>query len=388
MNTRPISVTLILMTACYLCLLSACSGKTADNGAETVQAVTITKPEKRKFSRSFDTASVAVAERTAYINPKVAAVIKSFAVKEGDHVKAGSILARLDGSDYEIALNAAKAQLAAAEAGVMQAEAAFAKISADYERFQKLHESGSVSESEFEQVKTGYKQAEAGLAAAKAQRGMAQSAVDGNLKQLGYTSITAPFSGYIASRNGEIGEMASPASPRPMFEIVQSDSLKIHIFISELEMRDVAKDTVAKVLFDAYPDREVIARVNLINSKVDPTTKSVKVELAVENRDHFFKPGMTVRVRFTLPEREYMVVPRNAVFTRDNEAGIVYVKDAEDRVFTREISMGGAVEGYTIVEKGIEGNEDIVVGGGRRLEEGQKVKVVGPGTVVAGEVKK
>jgi len=329
-----------------------------------------------------------MAERSAYINPKVAAVIRSFAVKEGDFVKAGALLAQLDASDYEIALSAAKAQLAAAEAGVMQAEAAFAKIRADHERFKALKQEGSVSESEFEQVESGYKQVEAGLAAAKAQRSMAQSALDGNLRQLSYTSITAPFSGYIASRNGEIGEMASPASPRPMFEIVQTDTLKINIFISELEMRSIAKDTVAKVFFDAFPDKEKTAKVNLINSKVDPTTKSVKVELAMDNRDHFFKPGMTVRVRFTLPEKEYLVIPRNAVFTRDNEAGIVYVKNGEDRVFTKEIFMGDAVEGYTIVEKGLEGNEEIVVGGGRRLEEGQKVKVVGPGTVVAGEVAK
>jgi len=379
---------LTLMTACGFFLFLSCSGKPEGNGAEAVQAVTITKPEKKKFSRSFDTAAVAMAERSAYINPKVAAIIRSFRVKEGDFVKEGALLAQLDGSDYEIAVNASRAQLAAAEAGVMQAEAAFAKISADFERFKALKQNGSISASDFEQMEAGYKQTEAGLAAAKAQRGMAQSALDGNLRQLGYTALIAPFTGYIATRNGEIGEMAAPASPRPMFEIVQSDTLKIQVFISELEMRGVTKDTVAKVFFDAYPDKEASAKVNLINSKVDPMTKSVKVELVMENRDHFFKPGMTVRVRFTLPEKEYLVVPRNAVFTRDNEAGIVYVKDADDRVFTKEIFMGGAVEGYTIVEKGLDGAEDIVVGGGRRLEEGQKVRVVTPGTAVAGEVRK
>ncbi len=376
MNTRLISVALILTACCPI--FFSCSKEAAGDGADLTQAVNITKPEKKKFSRSFDTASVAMAAQAAYINPKVAAVIKSFAVKEGDPVKAGALLARLDGSDYEIALNAAKAQLAAAEAGVMQAEAAFAKISADFERFKTLKQSGSVSASEYEQVEAGYKQTEAGLAAARAQRGMAQSAVDGNLRQLAYTAITAPFTGYVAARNGEIGEMASPASPRPMFEIVQTDTLKISIFVSELEIGGITGKTEAKVFFDAFPDKETTAKVALINSKVDPMTKSVKVELTVDNRDHFYKPGMTVRVRFTLPEKEYLVIPRNAVFTRDNEAGIVYVKNSEDRVFTKEIFMGGTVDGYTILEKGLDGTEDIVVGGGRRLEEGQKVTVIAP----------
>ena len=66
----------------------------------------------------------------------------------------------------------------------------------------------------------------------------------------------------------------------------------------------------------------------------------------------------------------------NSVFTRDNEAGVVYVKNEADRVFTKEISLGGSVDGYSIVERGLDGTEDIVVGGGRRLEEGQKVTVV------------
>nr|MBP7434456.1 hypothetical protein [bacterium] len=59
-----------------------------------------------------------------------------------------------------------------------------------------------------------------------------------------------------------------------------------------------------------------------------------------------------------------------------NEAGVVYVKNEAERVFTKEIFMGGNVEGYVIIESGLEGNEDIVVGGGRRLEEGQKITVI------------
>ncbi|HQM85605.1 MAG TPA: efflux RND transporter periplasmic adaptor subunit [bacterium] len=354
----------------------SCSKNGLDDSAALSQAVTITKPEIKKFSRSFDTASTAVAYKSAYINPKVAATILKFHVREGDAVKEGQLLAKLDDSDYAVGVQASRAQLEAAEAGVMQAEAAYSKISADYERFQTLKESGSISASDYEQVESGYKQTAAGLAAAKAQRNMAAAALEGNQRQLNYTSIIAPFSGFVASRNGEIGEMASPASPRPMFEIVQSDKLKVNIFISELEIGSITKETVAKITFDAFPEDPVEAKVNLINSKVDPMTKSVKIELAVDNSAMKFKPGMTVRVNFTFPEKEYLVIPRNAVFTRDNEAGVVYVKNEAERVFTKEIFMGGNVEGYVIIESGLDGKEDIVVGGGRRLEEGQKVTVI------------
>ncbi|HPV20187.1 MAG TPA: efflux RND transporter periplasmic adaptor subunit [bacterium] len=367
-----ITVTILVLTMISV----SCSNNGLDESAALSQAVTITKPEIKKFSRSFDTASTAVAYKSAYINPKVAATILKFHVREGDAVKEGQLLAKLDDSDYAVGVQASRAQLEAAEAGVMQAEAAYSKISADYERFQTLKESGSISASDYEQVESGYKQTSAGLAAAKAQKNMAAAALEGNQRQLNYTSITAPFSGFVATRNGEIGEMASPASPRPMFEIVQSDKLKVNIFISELEIGGINKDTVAKITFDAFPDNPVEAKVNLINSKVDPMTKSVKIELAVDNSAMKFKPGMTVRVNFTFPEKEYLVIPRNAVFTRDNEAGVVYVKNEAERVFTKEIFMGGNVEGYVIIESGLDGKEDIVVGGGRRLEEGQKVTVI------------
>lgn len=387
MKAKLVSAAAVIVLTLTTGLVS-CSKNELTDSSNLTQAVKITKPERKKFSRSFDTASVAKAVKSAYINPKVAATIKSFNVKEGDFVSAGSTLAQLDGSDYEIAVNASKAQLSAAEAGVMQAEAAFAKISADYERFKTLKQNGSVSDSEFEQVESGYKQAEAGLAAAKAQKNMAQSALDGNTRQFNYTSIIAPFSGYIASRNGEIGEMASPANPRPMFEIVQTDKLKVEIFISELEIGGIDKNTTAKVIFDAFPEKEVTARVNLINSKVDTMTKSIKVEMLIDNPGNVFKSGMTVRVRFTLPEHEYLVVPRNAVFTRDNEAGIIYAKNEADRVFTKEVFIGGSVEGYSIIEKGLDGSEDVVVGGGRRLEEGQKVAVISDEAAAEREVKK
>lgn len=375
MKAAKITIFAILFVALMFANVSCLKNNNDDNGA-TVQAVIITKPETKKFSRSFETAATAAAYKAAYINPKVSATISKFYVNEGDAVKAGQLLAKLDDSDYAIGVTASRAQLEAAEAGVMQAEAAYSKISADYERFQTLKESGSISASDYEQVESGYKQTAAGLAVAKAQKNMAASALEGNLKQLNYTSIKAPFSGFVASRNGEIGEMGSPASPRPMFEILQSDKLKIDIFISELEIAGVTNDTVAKVTFDALPDESVEAKVNFINSKVDTMTKSVKIELLFDNSAMKFKPGMTVRVKFTFPEQEHLVIPRNSIFTRDNESGIVYVKNEADRVFTKDIFMGGSIDGFVIIEKGLEGNEDIVVGGGRRLEEGQKVTVV------------
>ncbi len=369
-------VTIALMISAFSLVFSVSCAKKApvETGTALSQAVIITKPEIKKFAESFDSSSTTKAFKTATIAPKVSANIVKFYVQEGDKVKAGQALAQLDKTDYMIGKNAAEAQVQAAEAQVMQAEAAFDKMSNDYERYKKLKEQGSVSESDFESIESGYKQTEAGLAAAKSQVEMAKSSLNNYNNQLAYTTIKAPFNGFISMKRGEIGEMASPAMP--MFEIVQSDKLKVELYISELEIYGVTKDSTAEISFDAYPDKKEIAKVNYINSKVDSATSSVKVEFIFDNKDLFYKPGMTVRARITLPEKEHLVVPRNSIFTRDNEVGTVYYKTEDNKVYSKNVTMGGSVEGYSIIRNGLEGNEEIVVGGGRQLEEGQAVTVI------------
>lgn len=371
-----LAVLMVLIVVLSLFFSLSCHRKKVEKGGEALsQAVILTTPQKKSFSVTFDSASTAAAFRVASVTPKVSANIVKIYVKKGDRVKTGTILAQLDKTDYEIGASAARAQVSAAEAGVMQAEAALYKLNNDYKRYKKLKEDGSIAESDFESIESGYKQAEAALAAAKAQVKMAKSALNNYEQQLSYTTIRAPFDGYISSKTGEIGEMA--AAGRPLFEVVQSDRLKVSAFVSELEIYGITKDSVAEIFFDAYPDMEPEkAKVNFINSKVNAATKSVEVEFLVDNSKMLYKPGMTVRVRLTLPERNYLVIPRNAIFTRDNEVGIVYVKTEENRVYTKNIVMGGSVEGYSIVKSGLEGNEEVVVGGGRRLEDGQRVTVI------------
>ena len=373
-NFRSAVIMTLIATLVLISSVSCKRKPRMDKGEALSQAVIITKPQIKKFAETFDSSSMTTAFQVATITPKVSANIVKFHVQEGDKVKTGQALAQLDKTDYMVGKKAAEAQVQAAEAGVMQAEAAFEKMSNDYERYKKLKKQGSISESDFESVESGYKQTEAGLAAAKAQVEMAKSSLNNYNNQLAYTTIKAPFDGYISMKRGEIGEMAAPAAP--MFEIVQTDKLKVDLYISEMEIYGITKDSTAEISFDAYPDKTETAKVNYINSKVDSATSSVKVEFVFNNKEHLYKPGMTVRAKITLPEREHLVVPRNSIFTRDNEVGTVYVKNEEDKVFSKNVTLGGSVEGYSIIKNGLDGNEEIVVGGGRQLEEGQAVKVV------------
>ncbi|MFO7736003.1 MAG: efflux RND transporter periplasmic adaptor subunit, partial [bacterium] len=222
----------LIVTAMFVltaCLLS-CSEPEKGAAKELSQAVIITKPAKKSFASSFETVSVAEAYKKAFIIPKVSANIVKFLAGEGDFVKKGQPLVRLDRRDYSIAVEAAEAQISAAEAGALQARVTYDKVLADYERLKKLRQKDSISQSEYEEIETALKQSEAAVSVAEAQERATRSNLKSAKRQLSYTTLYAPFSGYISMRNGETGEMASPQNPMPMFEIVQSHQLKIDVF--------------------------------------------------------------------------------------------------------------------------------------------------------------
>lgn len=368
-----IFISVLLMTL----TLASCQRKEEGKAKEIpIQAVKITSPRMKEIKRQFETATTAKAIQDSYINPKVAAEIKAFFVEEGETVKKDQKLAQLNKKDYQVGAAAGKAQLEAANAGLLQAEAAFEKVRLDHERYKRLLAKKSISQAEFDQVRSGYRQTEAGVAVAKAQVATARNGYEGNRLQVKYTVVKAPFDGYVAKRNGEIGQMASPQSPQAMFRVVNLTTLKLEIYISELEVAGITMDTRVEITFDAYPGKVEQGKIYSIGSIVDPTTKSVRVEVRLDNSDGKYRSGISARVKIDMPKQAYLVLPRNSIFTRDNESGQVFVMDSNQTVHPIEVLMGDTFDGMTVITKGLKGKETVVVGGGTRLEDGQKVEVV------------
>ncbi len=356
-----------------IAVFSGCSKKVADKGIAENNLVNVTHLENKKFKRNYETPATVRAITSAFLTPKVSATVSKFFVDEGSSVKKGEKLVQLDTTDYSIALAAAKSQMSAAEAGVQQAEAAFNKAEADYERYQKLFEQNSISKSDFDAVKSGYEQTKAALSVVNAQKESAASALKNAQQQFSYTVIKAPFDGYIVSRLKDVGEMASPQTP--VFEIVDINKMKLDVFVGEMDIPLVKKGMDVTIKIDSFSDRTFNGTIEMINSKIDESTKSAKVRIVMENGDHLIKSGMSARVTIALPEVEFPVLPRNSIFTRNNETGLVYVVKDDKTVYTTDVVIGETIDGYTIIKDGVSENMTVVIGGGRRLEEGQSVRV-------------
>lgn len=371
MNLKKIL--LLVAAVIAVAVFSSCSKKVIDKGFAENNLVNVTHLEKKKFKRNYETPVTLRAITSAFLTPKVSAVVSKFFVDEGARVKKGEKLVQLDMTDYSIALAVAKSQMSAAEAAVQQAEAAFNRSKADYDRYQKLFEQNSIAKSNFDAVKSGYEQTKAALAVVKAQKESAESALRNSRQQLSYTVIKAPFDGYIVARLKDIGEMASPQTP--VFEIVDINKMKLDVFVGEMDLPLITKGMNASIKIDSFPDKVFTGSIEMINSKIDDATKSAKVRVVMENSEHLIKSGMSARVSIVLPEVEFPVLPRNSIFTRNNETGLVYIVKPDKTVYTTDVVIGETLDGYTVIKEGVSENMTVVIGGGRRLEEGQTVRV-------------
>jgi HlyD family secretion protein len=248
---------------------------------------------------------------------------------EGQWVDAGTLLARLDATDYrkqvevnQAAVNVAQQQLASAmekvdvaQATVLDDRAGLAQRQLDYNRRQRLFKANATAAEDRDLALTAFKQSQAALERDLAAARSAESEVDvakasiqdaqKNLELskiiLGYTTLRAPFSGVIMIRNAELGEVMQPGTP--VVTLADLDHVWLRAYISETDLGKVHWGQDAVVTTDTYPGRKYHGRVSFIASDAEFTPKSVethkervtlvyRIKIDIDNPRHDLKPGM------------------------------------------------------------------------------------------------
>jgi HlyD family secretion protein len=248
---------------------------------------------------------------------------------EGQWVKAGTLLARLDDSDYrqqvainEAALRVQEQQLAsamqkleAAHATIANDNADLAQKNIDYGRSQKLWSDKIISGDQRDHTETALKQSSAGMQRDLAMERSALQDIEvakanirnasENLKlakiMLGYTTLRAPFSGVILTRQTELGEVMQPGTP--VVTLADLDHVWLRAYVAETDLGRIRWGEAATVHTDTYPDRAYPGQISFISSEAEFTPKSVethkervtlvyRIKIDVENPRHELKPGM------------------------------------------------------------------------------------------------
>lgn len=303
----------------------------------------------------------------AEVKTEYSGTVTEVLVTEWVRVSKGTVLLKFDAREAEAAAEAARASLLMAEVGLNRARR-------EMDRTVKLKEAGLATPQNLDDARTASEAAEAQLAAAKAQKEIAET-------KLAKTVIRSPLDGVVASRTVNPGDfIENMGSPKPMFRIVDNRRLDLTVTVPSSRISAVRLGQPLSFSTDAVPGRTFTGTVSFINPAADEASRTVKVFAVVENSGETLKSGLFVKGEIVTGERKDVLrVPRSAFVTWDLGArtAVVFVVQGEKAV-RRAVETGAGAGDHVEVTKGLAAGEEVVTRGAFNLSDGDRVAVVAP----------
>jgi RND family efflux transporter MFP subunit len=320
-----------------------------------------------------DATGYVTARREATVSAQITGTVSEVLIEEGDHVKAGQVLGRLDDTAQRAALAQAQAQLHSAQALLVQDQAQLAQSERDVRRDEDLVTRNLVSQQAVEQARTQVETQRAQLEAQRKQIDLAAANVRSAQVQLDYCTVRAPFNGVVIAKAAQVGEIISPLSAGGGFTrtgigtLVDMDSLEIEVDVNEAYINRVQPGQPAESVLNAYPDWRIPSHVIAIIPTADRSKATVKVRIGLDAKDDRIVPDMGARVSFLEGTKAVehrrpssaVRVPAAAV-RRDGEQDIVFVVK-DHRAQRRAVTLGGTGSDARLVLTGVSAGEAVVV---------------------------
>jgi len=323
--------------------------------------------------------------RRATVAAKITARVVEMLADEGMIVQAGQVLARLDDSDAQKRLAAARAALDVARANVPVLEVNLANAERELKRQQDLEKEGVASVQALDLARTTRDGLKAQLAAAHEGVLQGQANVAMAEQDVENCTVRAPFAGIVVSKDAQPGEMVSPVSAGSGYTrtgiatIVDMESLEVEVDVSESYIARVTPQQKVVATLDAYPDWQIPARVRTVIPTADRQKATVKVRISFEALDPRILPDMGVKVAFLGEERRsdqprvQALVPREAV--REVQGKQVVFAYRDGALERRAVSVGSARGSDLEIIAGLSPGDQVVVRGPEGLHDGERVKV-------------
>jgi RND family efflux transporter MFP subunit len=251
-----------------------------------------------------DAAGYVVARRRATVSSKVTGKVVEVLIEEGRRVEAGEVIARLDDSNYRAAVEQAKAQVAQAEASRVAAQTAFNDAQPIFQRNEKQQVAGVISAQDFDTARAAYNSARTALTVSERSVDAARATLSMAQRNLDDTVVRAPFSGVVTEKAAQAGEIVSPMSAGGGFTrtgigtIVDMDSLEVEVDVSENFINRVRAKQPVTVKLNAYSDWSIPGQVIATIPTADRAKATVKVRIALDEKDERVIPDMGARVSF------------------------------------------------------------------------------------------
>ena len=331
-----------------------------------------------------------VARTKASVSAKTAGRLAFLGVSEGSIVTKGQIIARLDNADYQAAVSQAQANIATADASVIEARADRDQLARDAARVREIRTRNPnlMSQQDLETATSRAAQAEARLNAALARKSSAEAAMRMAEANNDNTVIRAPFAGTVLRKDAEVGEVVAPSvggglTRGAVVTLADLQTLEVEVDVNEAYIGRIHGGASTRITLDAYPDTSFRGVVRQVVPTADRQRATVQVKVSILDHDPRILPEMGAKVDFLQQETEHAApgaapravirLPAAAVKT-DGGASVVWV--VRDGKLTRRVVQTGPVSaGFLEVRSGLNGGEQLLVSGVDAPAEGMKVKV-------------
>ncbi|MDO8458310.1 MAG: efflux RND transporter periplasmic adaptor subunit [Burkholderiaceae bacterium] len=338
--------------------LTACSQASAP--VEPIRAVKVLTVGTASFDSGYEFAGEVKPRVESKLGFRVAGKLIKRQAEVGQHVQAGQLLAQLDPQDYALAVDAARAQLAAATTNRDLA-------AADYKRYKELKDQGFISGAELERRDTALK-------AGQAQLDVAQVQLQSQGNQTGYTQLKADVSGIVVAVNAEPGQVVTAGTP--IVQIAQDGARDVVFSVPEDKVKQMKLGADVKVRVWAE-NRDLMGKIREIAASADPVTRTFAIKVSLSGAD---APaiGTTVYVApAALAHAGVQVIklPTSAL-KQDGKTSAVWVLDKTSMtVKSQPIQIATADGNDAVIASGLQPGQLVVSAGVHVLSPGQKVTI-------------
>ncbi len=352
-----------LTIALALALMGGC-GEKQGSGPPPREAVpvAVAPVERKAVPDKVDAVGAVEPSAAVGVKTQVGGILREVLFREGQEVRAGDLLFRIDPLPFEAALRQAQANLARDMAQLTNARKELARAA-------DLAAKGMVAQAEHDAARAA---ASALEAAAEAD----QAAVESARLQLSYTAISAPIDGRTGSLSVNAGNLVTAGADAPLVTINRLDPAYVAFSVPEQILpRLLAAQArgAVRVIAAAEGRPPLEGALTFIENQVDRATGTIRLRASFSNRDRLLWPGSFVRVELVLSVREDAVVIPSVAVQMGQKGNFVFILGADQTVEVRPVKISRMLDAETVVESGLSAGERVVVDGMLRITAGSRV---------------
>lgn len=335
--------------AFFVTVLISCSSKKEESIEVRIVPVTVKEIKYSADVYQQEYVGTVEGENAVDVSFQVNGNIEQVYAQEGQSVRKGELLAKLNTDSSESMYNAAKATLNRAQDA--------------YNRLELLHNSNSLPEIKYIEAKTALEQAQAGERIAH--------------KNLQDCNLYAPFSGIVNHRYQESGANVMPGAP--IYNLVTINSVKIRVAIPENEVSSIRVGETCRIKISALNDESFEAKVVEKGISANPVSHTYDIKIRVNNSALRIMPGMVCKAYLinnaTATGKNNIIIPLKAVQVDHSGKHFVWIKDEQNKAVYREVLQGKLIGNGVVIEQGLREGDKLIVEGYQNISPGTTVEI-------------